>query len=864
MAEIDWESGKLTEPDAEPDWDSGVISEPKPKNIGTLGDLGTDIKRGVLGLPGVATGLLDIPVAAVTGDRMVSKGWEAIGGVTGFQPGKWAEEARQEYSPQRVQAEEEINQAWEDGTAGEIAGAYLTNPALVAGKVAEAVPSMLVGGVVGRAALGAARGIGALATPTTAAQAARQAAIGAGIGEGAVTAGSTMQQIDESADPRLAALAATGAGVVGGALGGAGTRIAQRAGLVDVEGALAGGVQRLADAPAGVGRRVAGGALTEGAEEALQSSQEQAWQNFAEDKPLAEGMARAAVEGAIAGGALGAGFNVMPGSAAQEEDQQPDLIQPTPTPENPAPAPVVRPDPAAGPLSAAAAKLPSAAPARAIPAPDAATLARLQGRPQPEQPQYGPEETRIREAIADTDRRARLGGMTPLLAAEQQRLYGELMALRFPQQPQKQDFPRLEDTRSDFYASEDGMTTTERGPWVRPERKRVRPEDRLQGIDQVPRQPLEGELLTTEYPVARQNQAGRIGYDGPLEGEVMGGEVQPSGPRKGIEGRVFEGEFSPAEQRAIGTEFKKREAADSALKRLPAPERFTVEQRGNTFRLLPAPQVETASPVVEQAAPTVEQPAKYAAPKPKGQRKTIDRERDSVVQAAIRLGGITKQWKQDTTGDTVGNKNIPGVGALWSDKTGTSIDDMASMLDAEGYVPPEEMSKDGGVSWLQAAIRDELGGRPHYAPGSQRQAAILEQEQLDRYADEVAASLDRVEAEYARIEELYGPDAAADARDFDQRLMELDAQLDQDIADAEDTFVDGEPAAGPAPSDDQLRAQDAGAGEAQAAEAEPFALDQQTEAGLTERQRQQEAAQKAAERADREASPCCIVGCNRP
>jgi hypothetical protein len=59
----------------------------------------------------------------------------------------------------------------------------------------------------------------------------------------------------------------------------------------------------------------------------------------------------------------------------------------------------------------------------------------------------------------------------------------------------------------------------------------------------------------------------------------------------------------------------------------------------------------------------------------------VNRDRDSVMHAVIRLGGITTQWRQDTTGDAKGNKFLPGVGALWTDKTGTSLDDMASLLD---------------------------------------------------------------------------------------------------------------------------------------------------------------------------------------
>jgi hypothetical protein len=72
---------------------------PKPKqNTGIAGDIGTAIKRGVLQIPGMATGLADIaaaPVSIATGiNRPVSRAADWIGEQTGFRPGKWAEAMR--------------------------------------------------------------------------------------------------------------------------------------------------------------------------------------------------------------------------------------------------------------------------------------------------------------------------------------------------------------------------------------------------------------------------------------------------------------------------------------------------------------------------------------------------------------------------------------------------------------------------------------------------------------------------------------------------------------------------------------------------------------------------------------------------
>ncbi|HRQ74213.1 MAG TPA: JAB domain-containing protein, partial [Phycisphaerales bacterium] len=329
------------------------LRPPKPtRNTSLLQDLGTDVKRGVQQIPGMAAGLLDIPVAAATGERHVSQATDRIGEVTGFQPGKWAEEAEREYSPQRRRAVEEIDKAWEDGDAADIAGAYARNPGRVAGMVAESLPSMVAGGLGGRAALSGARAAGMLSKPATASQAARQGAAAAAGGEGAVIAGQTMQEIDESVDARRAALASAGAGVVGAGIGYAGGRLAQRAGLIDPDVLIAGGTAGTASPAPGLVKRMLGGALTEGVfEELPQTVQETMWQNWAEGRPLMENVPRAAVEGALAGGVLGAGVNI-PGITAtpRRNAAPPEMADIGPTPSE-----ALGIDPAAGPISRAAA-----------------------------------------------------------------------------------------------------------------------------------------------------------------------------------------------------------------------------------------------------------------------------------------------------------------------------------------------------------------------------------------------------------------------------------------------------------------------------------------------------------------------------
>lgn len=287
-------------------------------NAGLLGDLGTDLKRGALKLPGAVAGLADIPVGIVTGERKVSQWADSVGEATGFQPGKWADEAAKEYSPKRQAGAEEIDKAWEEGGAADIAGAYLRNPGNVAGMVAESLPSMVAGGLAGRAAMGVAGLAGRSLSP----------AVAGAAGEAAVSAGQTMDQISDDVDARRAATAAAATGALTGAFGYAGGRAAQRLGLLDPESAIAGGVAATATdrPPRGLASRMLAGAMSEGAfEELPQSVQEQMWQNWAEGRDLSEGVARSAVEGTIAGGAMGAAANVMPARRSPQPDGGPSL-----------------------------------------------------------------------------------------------------------------------------------------------------------------------------------------------------------------------------------------------------------------------------------------------------------------------------------------------------------------------------------------------------------------------------------------------------------------------------------------------------------------------------------------------------------
>lgn len=209
------------------------------------------------------------------------------------------------------------------------------------------------------------------------------------------------------------------------------------------------------------------------------------------------------------------------------------------------------------------------------------------------------------------------------------------------------------------------------------------------------------------------------------------------------------------------------------------------------------------SPLSANGTPVTAQPAQKKARK-------VDRERDSVAHAVIRLGGITTNYRQDTTGEAKGNTNIPGVGSLWSDKTGTSIDDMASLLDQHGYIPQGEMASDGGVSWLQAALGDQLAGRKeHFAPGSKRQEEQALKIEADRAAARAAQYTDRDAEIDALIDANF--DLADDTEAAEKRRIATEkfaAELDELFGDSNEPASTQESVTGAEQSYDQAAGAD--------------------------------------------------------
>lgn len=148
-----------------------------------------------------------------------------------------------------------------------------------------------------------------------------------------------------------------------------------------------------------------------------------------------------------------------------------------------------------------------------------------------------------------------------------------------------------------------------------------------------------------------------------------------------------------------------------------------------------------ASPAPATAPKAAQTPKTKA--KPKGARKTVNSDTDTLIQAIARLGGISMDYREDTIAEAKGNRMVPGVGALFS-KNGTSLDDMAMQLNQYNYIPASEMANLDGVPWLQEAVRAEYDGRKtHYAIGGAAHEAEMLQREADNYAAQVEQAQDQ-------------------------------------------------------------------------------------------------------------------------
>lgn len=295
--------------------------KPAPKGfMGHARDLGLSALQGAIGVPEAAVGLADIPTGGAVG-----KALENEGGAFGFRPKQAREHLDTLKTDTTQQQKREFEQA--DGVMGKTAYT-LQNPSLVANAVAESLPMMGAGGVIGRGLVAAAPRL--------------SAGMAAAAGEGITAAGSAAEQTrQETADgnltPAQAGLAAA-TGVTTAGFGALGAKVAGRLGIADADTLMVQGAKGLTGEVAkqaamkSIPRKVIEGAISEGfLEELPQSASEQILQNMALSKDWSEGVDSAVVLGVLSGMAMGGGAAGLQG-AMQSPRQEPAPGQPQPNP----------------------------------------------------------------------------------------------------------------------------------------------------------------------------------------------------------------------------------------------------------------------------------------------------------------------------------------------------------------------------------------------------------------------------------------------------------------------------------------------------------------------------------------------------
>lgn len=294
---------------------TGALDGEKKGVMGHLKDTGLSALKGAVAVPELAVGIMDVMSDGATGKTLENKD-----GTVGFRPKEAKQALGDLHTDQYKAQQQEFADAGKDGSwvdkVVDKTKVALTNPSLITNTVVESVPSMLAGGLLGRAS--------GIANPVVA----------GAVGEGTVMAGSQAEQIrQETVDGRLTAdqsLAGAATGILGGLIGFAGGRLAQKMGIGDVDTMLVTGragpaeiADEIASMPAkSLPRRVVEGAISEGfLEELPQSVSEQILQNLALHKPWHDGIEDAAVMGTLAGMAMGGAANILSGHNTGTETQ---------------------------------------------------------------------------------------------------------------------------------------------------------------------------------------------------------------------------------------------------------------------------------------------------------------------------------------------------------------------------------------------------------------------------------------------------------------------------------------------------------------------------------------------------------------
>lgn len=318
------------------------VAMPPQKTVADqIQDLAVTGVKAAVAVPQTAVGLVDL---VDYGLSTATKGYQEIGAVLGLnerpnyeiQTGRvgnfledntWlkfkeAQEALDSYKSEASQKQQQEYQqlaglstdkslADNVNAAADITSYALENPSLPTHALIESLPSMFLGTFLGR---GAGAGISALSG---------RSATQAGVGEGLVMAGAQQESIRSQTPgglttPQQSNLAIATGGI-GGLVGAAGGRIANKLGLEDVETSL---IQRQAGADLltqaanqtvqrNALTKAAGSVLQNSAEEFIQTIPESINENVALDKPLLDQVGQNVVLATMAGGLTSAGMSSL-------------------------------------------------------------------------------------------------------------------------------------------------------------------------------------------------------------------------------------------------------------------------------------------------------------------------------------------------------------------------------------------------------------------------------------------------------------------------------------------------------------------------------------------------------------------------
>lgn len=274
-----------------------------------ISDIGVTTLKSAVGVPELGLGLADIPTGGRAGKFAQDLGFDAR---------KTKEYLDTLYSPRQQQANQAVNQA--EGFVPTLK-AYAQNPSTLFHNIGEQALPILTGG-------GISQGLRKLAPSLS-------APVAGAAGEALVTAGQNIEQVRQESPnqlldfnkqtlPILASSALTG-GIAAGS-----GKLAQKLGYSDLENVLAGGARQAGSRNIGRIENTLASAGLEGITQELpQSLQEQVAINYANDKPLAEGVGSAAAQGLLLGGAMGGATGLAQGPLTRAANK---VINPAPEP----------------------------------------------------------------------------------------------------------------------------------------------------------------------------------------------------------------------------------------------------------------------------------------------------------------------------------------------------------------------------------------------------------------------------------------------------------------------------------------------------------------------------------------------------